>query len=166
MISIFQKLRKSAVAATGKRNFEPTLPVEQHSLISNVMWDWPEGEPVRVDVALARFPQLQDSPRAIVELAIAEFEERKNAGESLNASDFAERFPGVRSQLLDSLVFERALQEMTGWFKSVLVPKEDNIKWPAVGDQIAGFKLVEPLGRGGFSRVFVASEIRSNAMVG
>jgi serine/threonine protein kinase len=159
MISIFQKLRKSAVAATGKRNFEPTLPVEQHSLISNVMWDWPEGEPVRVDVALARFPQLQDSPRAIVELAIAEFEERKNAGESLNASDFAERFPGVRSQLLDSLVFERALQEMTGWFKSVLVPKEDNIKWPAVGDQIAGFKLVEPLGRGGFSRVFVASEL-------
>lgn len=159
MISFLQKFRKSVAAATGKRNFEPTLPVEQHSLISDVMWDWPEGEPIRVDVALAQFPQLQDSPRDIVELAIAEFEGRKNAGESLTASDFAERFPDVRSQLLDSLVFERALQEMTGWFQSVLAPKEDNVKWPAVGEQIAGFKLVEPLGRGGFSRVFVASEL-------
>lgn len=159
MISFLQKFRKSVAASTGKQNFEPTLPVEQHSLISNVMWDWPEGEPIRVDVALARFPQLHDSPRAIVELAIAEFEGRKSAGESLAASDFAERFPDVRSQLLDSLVFERALQEMTGWFQRVLAPKEDNVKWPAVGEQIAGFKLVEPLGRGGFSRVFVASEL-------
>lgn len=159
MISFLQKLRKSVAASTGKRNFEPTLPVEQHSLISDVMWDWPEDEPVRVDVAVARFPQLLDSPRAIVELAIAEFEGRRSAGENLAASDFAERFPAVRSQLLDSLVFERALQEMTGWFQSVLAPKEDNVKWPAVGEQIAGFKLVEPLGRGGFSRVFVASEL-------
>jgi serine/threonine protein kinase len=159
MISFLQKFRKSVAASTGKRNFEPTLPVEQHSLISNVLWDWPEDEPVRVDVAVARFPLLLDSPRAIVELAIAEFEGRQDAGESLSASDFAERFPEVRSQLLDSLVFERALQEMTGWFQSVLAPKEDNVKWPAVGDQIAGFKLVEPLGRGGFSRVFVASEL-------
>jgi hypothetical protein len=92
-------------------------------------------------------------------LAIAEFEERQSAGEELSATDFAERFPDVRSQLLDSLVFEKALQEMTGWFQSVLAPKTDDVQWPAVGDQIAGFKLVEPLGSGGFSRVFVAQEL-------
>lgn len=159
MISFLQKLRKSVAASTGRRNFEETLPAEEPSLISKVIWDWPEGEPVRVDVALARFPQLRDTPRGIVELAIAEFEERQSAGEELSATDFAERFPEVRSQLLDSLVFEKALQEMTGWFQSVLAPKTDDVQWPAVGDQIAGFKLIEPLGSGGFSKVFVAQEL-------
>jgi tRNA A-37 threonylcarbamoyl transferase component Bud32 len=159
MIRFLQKLRKSVAAATGRRNFEETLPAEEHSLISKVIWDWPEGEPVRVDVALARYPQLLDTPRGIVEVAIAEFEERKSAGEELSATDFAERFPEVRSQLLDSLVFEKALQEMTCWFQRVLAPKADDVQWPAVGDQVAGFKLVEPLGSGGFSRVFVAQEL-------
>ena len=159
MIRFLQKLRKSVAAATGRRNFEETLPAEEYSLISKVIWDWPEGEPVRVDVALARYPQLLDTPRGIVEVAIAEFEERKSAGEELSATDFAERFPEVRSQLLDSLVFEKALQEMTCWFQRVLAPKADDVQWPAVGDQVAGFKLVEPLGSGGFSRVFVAQEL-------
>jgi hypothetical protein len=67
MISFLQKLRKSDAASTDKRNLEQTLPAEQHSLISKVIWDWPEGEPVRVDVALARYPQLLDMPRGIVE---------------------------------------------------------------------------------------------------
>ena len=159
MISFLQKFRKSVAASTDKANFAPTLPAENHSLISKVIWDWPEGEPVRVNAALERFPQLLETPRAIVELAIEEFNERRDAGEKLSATEFADRFPDVRSQLLDSLVFEKALQEMTGWFQSVLAPKEDNVQWPAVGDQIAGFKLVEPLGRGGFSRVFVAKEL-------
>jgi hypothetical protein len=147
MISFLQKLRKSVVAATGKRNFEQTLSAEQHSLVSRVIWEWPEGEPVRVEAALARFPQLLETPRAIVELAIEEFNERRDAGEELSATEFADRFPEVRSQLLDSLVFEKALREMTGWFQNVLAPKEDGIQWPAVGDQIAGFELIEPLGR-------------------
>lgn len=159
MISFLHKFRKSVAASTGKQNFEPTVPAEERSLVSKVIWDWPEGEPVRVDAALEQFPQLLEAPRAIVELAIEEFNERRNAGEELSATEFAERFPDVRSQLLDSLVFEKALQEMTGWFQSVLTPKEDNVKWPSVGDQVAGFKLVEPLGRGGFSRVFVAREL-------
>ncbi|MFT4555584.1 MAG: serine/threonine protein kinase [Planctomycetaceae bacterium] len=159
MISFLQKFRKSVAASTGKRNFEQTVPAEERSLVSKVIWDWPEGEPVRVDAALEQFPQLLETPRAIVELAIEEFNERRSAGEQLSATEFAGRFPDVQSQLLDSLVFEKALQEMTGWFQSVLAPKEDNVQWPSVGDQIAGFKLVEPLGRGGFSRVFVAREL-------
>ena len=159
MISFLQKFRKSVAVSTGKQNFEQTVPAEEHSLVSKVIWDWPEGEPVRVDAALEQFPQLLEAPRAIVELAIEEFNERRNAGGKLSATEFAERFPDVRSQLLDSLVFEKALQEMTGWFQSVLTPKEDNVQWPSVGDQVAGFKLVEPLGRGGFSRVFVAREL-------
>ena len=48
---------------------------------------------------------------------------------------------------------------MTCWFQSVLAPAKDDVQWPAVGEQVAGFKLVEPLGRGGFSRVFVAEEL-------
>ena len=159
MISFLQKLRKSAAVSTDRRIVDETQPAEEHSLVSKVIWDWPEGEPVRVDVALERFPQLLDSPRAIVELAIEEFNERRDAGEQLSATDFAERFPEVRSQLLDSLVFEKALKEMTGWFQSVLAPKDDSIQWPEVGDQVAGFQLVEPLGSGGFSRVFVAREL-------
>jgi hypothetical protein len=62
MISFLQRFRKSVAASTGKRNFEQTLPAEERSLISKVIWDWPEGEPVRVDAALERFPQLLEPP--------------------------------------------------------------------------------------------------------
>jgi len=159
VISFIQKFRKSVAAPTDIPNLDQTVPAEERSLVSRVIWDWPEGEPVRVNVALERFPQLLDIPRAIIELAIEEFNERRDAGERLSAADFAEGFPEVRSQLLDSLVFEKALREMTGWFQNVLAPGIDEINWPEVGDQIAGFQLVEPLGRGGFSRVFVAREL-------
>ena len=159
MISFLQKFRRTAAVPTGKQSFEPTEEVVQRSLVSKVVCEWPEDEPVRVEVALERFPQLRDSSRAIIELAIKEFNERRAAGENLSEADFAKRFPAVHSQLLDSLVFEKALMEMTGWFKSVLAAKDDDIIWPKVGDQIAGFRLVEPLGSGGFSRVFVAREL-------
>lgn len=169
MISFLQKLRKSVAATTRLRNVESTRPVTEsppvdgHSLVSKVIWDWPEGEPVRVDVALQRHPELKASPRAVVELAIEEFNQRREAGEQLSATDFAERFPEVRSQLLDSLVidneFQSALQEMSRWLQGVLTPRQDKADWPEVGDQLAGFELIESLGQGGFSRVFVAREI-------
>lgn len=159
MISFLQKLRRTAAVPTGKQSFDPTEQVAQRSLVSKVFCEWPEDEPVRVEVALERFPQLRDSSRAIIELAIKEFNERRAAGENLSEADFAKRFPEIRSQLLDSLVFEKALMEMTGWFHSILAAKDDNTNWPKVGDQIAGFQLVEPLGSGGFSRVFVAREL-------
>lgn len=162
MISFFQKLRSSVAASTGLRQAESTRPAEEHSLVSRVIWDWPKGEPVRVDVALERYPQLKESPRAVVELAIEEFNERRNAGEVLSATAFAARFPDVRSQLLDSLVidneFQSALQEMSRWLQSVLTPGQIAADWPEVGDEVAGFELVESLGQGGFSRVFVARE--------
>ncbi|MDA1164484.1 MAG: protein kinase [Planctomycetota bacterium] len=159
MISFLQRFRRTEAASTDKRNCAQTMRAEERSLISKVIWEWPEGQPVRVERAVADFPELRNSPRALVELAIEEFNDRREEGEDISASDFAERFPEIRSQLLDSLVFEKALKEMSGWFQSVLSPRDDTMNWPAVGDQIAGFLLVEPLGRGGFSRVFVAREL-------
>lgn len=159
MISLIQKFRQTAAILTGKQNSEPTQPAIEPSLVSKVFDDWPEDEPIRVEIALERFPQLRDSSRAVIELAIKEFKERRSSGEEVSEVDFADRFPGVRSQLLDSLVFEKTLMEMTGWFQSVLAVKDENIVWPKVGDQIAGFQLVEALGSGGFSRVFVAREL-------
>lgn len=159
MISFLQLFQRTAQALTSRRDQESTRPVVEQSLISDVIWDWPKNEPIRVDIALKRFPELRGSPRALIDLAIEEFNDRCETGENLSATEFAGRFPGIQSQLLDSLVFEKGLRKWTGWFQKVLELRDDDINWPGVGDQVAGFELVEALGRGGFSRVFVAKEL-------
>ena len=62
MISFLQLFRQTAQALTSKRDQESTRPAAKRpsvkqSLISDVIWDWPKSEPIRVDVALERFPQ-------------------------------------------------------------------------------------------------------------
>jgi len=163
MIGLLKRIGQAAVDSTKKLRSARTLPDVAQSLVSQVIWDWPDGTPFRVDRVdrvLELHPELADSERAMIDLAVEEFTDRRDSGEDASATLFARQFPRVHSELLDSLLFEHALEDMSDWFQDVLeAPSTDNIEWPVLGDVIAGLRLVEPLGRGGFSRVFLAEDL-------
>lgn len=160
MIGLLRKLGLASNATTRKPASERTVPEIAQSVVSKVIWDWPDSKPFRVEAVLKSHPQLADSARAMIDLAVEEYADRRDAGEELSPTLFAKRFPHVQTELLDSLLFENAIEEMTDWFRGVLEPPADEeIHWPETGEEVAGLRLVEPLGRGGFSRVFLAEDL-------
>jgi serine/threonine protein kinase/Tfp pilus assembly protein PilF len=113
------------------------------------------GERVRVEDYLTDHPEL--SSEAVVALAYEEFCLREEAGETPAADEFIERLPEHTEGL-------RRVFEIHGLVGSgtATVPHEDpgpgSSILPEVGQTIAGFHLVEELGRGTFARVFLAHE--------
>lgn len=128
------------------------------SQVDAVILDWPEDEPFRVAKAFEKYPELIDNPRAIIEFAVEEFADRRDRGEAVSATDFARRFPGIQTDLLDSLVVDQGLADHSDWIQDFLSRKPDQYGWPAVGDTVAGYRLLESLGSGGFSRVYLADD--------
>lgn len=133
----------------------------RHSISSGVIWDWPQDEPIRVDRALALYPELAESNHAMLDIAIEEFADRRHTPDELTATLFADQFPEFRTALMDALVVEQFLSEHPEWFDDILSTNHspDNIDWPVVGEKIAGFRLIDNLGSGGFSRVFLAEDL-------
>lgn len=131
---------------------------QTRSVVSEIIEQWPANVPLRVADVLALRPEIAHSRRDLIELAIAEFMSRKEDGASLSARQFAAGFPEIESALLDSLDFEGELENITGLFAHILKRQATPTQWPEPGQEIAGFRLLESLGRGGFSRVFLAED--------
>lgn len=142
----------------GRNDTVQQLAPKTQSPISRVIWDWPTDEPFRVEKALAENPELADDPRAIIEFAVEEFADRRDAGEEVSATTYARQFPGVQTQLFDSLIVDQGFRNNSDWVQDILSRKPDQFDWPAVGETIEGYKLLEPLGSGGFSRVYLADD--------
>jgi len=142
----------------GRGDTEEQYAAQTQSQVSKVIWDWPQDEPFRVEKALENHPELRDDPRAVIEFAVEEFADRRDCGESVSATTFARQFPGVQTDLLDSLVVDQGFRDNSDWIQDILSRKPDQDAWPAVGETVAGYKLLEPLGSGGFSRVYLADD--------
>ena len=118
----------------------------------NLRWD--EGEPVRVEEYRDRFPGLDAD--TLVALCYEEFCRREEDGEAPFPTEYDERFPGLSDRL--RRVFD--IHELVGNAAStdLHTPEVDPTPFPEAGQTIAGFHLVEELGRGSFARVFLAKE--------
>lgn len=128
------------------------------SQVTQVILDWPQSVPFRVEKVLERYPELRDDPRAIIEFAVEEFADRRARLGAVSATAFVRRFPEIQTDLLDALVVDQEFHENSDWIQDILSRKPDQYAWPAVGETVAGYKLLEPLGSGGFSRVYLADD--------
>ncbi len=113
-----------------------------------------ESGPFRAREILAGDEALRENESAVIDLAYEEYCRRTADGEQIDRSEFAAEFPEVQ----DSLARLLALHTLLGH------PSRDwgsqrTFDWPIVGEQACGFDLVEELGRGAFSRVFLAREL-------
>jgi eukaryotic-like serine/threonine-protein kinase len=118
----------------------------------NLRWD--EGEAVRVEEYRERFPNLD--VEALVALCYEEFCRREEDGQAPFPAEYDERFPDLSDRL--RRVFD--IHEIIGNATSTAlhIPGPEPTPFPEVRQTIAGFHLVEELGRGSFARVFLAQE--------
>jgi len=99
---------------------------------------------------LADRPEYADRRSIVIDVAYEEYCRRKDAGESIDNQAFAGRFPDIERSLLCLLDVDEYIANEPDSLLANL--------WPKVGSEILGFLLVEEIGRGGFSRVFLARQ--------
>lgn len=126
---------------------------EAQTLASAIIARTDPAESFDAAAVLAEHPGLAKYRSVVVDLAYEEFCRRIDAGEPADAQAFARRFPAVASSLRKVLEVHQYIQQHPDAFASPAAPV-----WPEAGEDVPGFTLVREIGRGGFSRVFLARE--------
>lgn len=101
---------------------------------------------------LGRDPELAGVKSIVVDLALEEFMIRRQRGERIDPDEFCDRFPQHQASLRQILSAELFLEQ------NLEALDLGEPAWPAAGDTLGTFGLVRQLGRGGFSRAFLARD--------
>ncbi|HEY2413918.1 MAG TPA: protein kinase [Pirellulaceae bacterium] len=127
-------------------------PTDLQTLVRDKIDAWHAGQKPDASRLLAEYPALRNAKSLVLDLALAEYEARTAAGDEITKSDFCDRFPAYRQSLSRLLEVYEFLDQCPQFAVN------DATRWPAPGDEFLGFEIVEPLGRGGMARVFLARQ--------
>ncbi len=89
---------------------------------------------------------------SLLDWAYKEYARRREAGEAVDRNSFCRAFPTIENQLQELISVHRIVHEDPHAFDA------PTIVWPVPGETFLGFRLERELGRGSFSRVFLATE--------
>ena len=101
-----------------------------------------------------RFPELDSE--SLVALLYEEFSLREEAGESPELAEYRARFPDIADSFQEVIEIHQ-LFGRAGSFDAH-ANGQNGARFPEAGQTIAGYRLVEELGRGAFARVYRAEE--------
>lgn len=132
---------------------EFALAAEARKLYADVLSDLPKNSAFDTSGLLRSHPGLRAHKSVVVDLAFEEFTRRLELGEDLTPTEFASRFPTIQKSLIQLLEVNRFLFD-----NSLLPPSLADTVWPEAGESFLNFQLVTEIGRGSFSRVFLARE--------
>jgi serine/threonine protein kinase/predicted Zn-dependent protease len=166
VVRLVQQFESAWRAARGTRpdplEFLPARPGERPgALLALLRTDLAlrreAGESVRVEWYQCHYPVLDDE--ALVALIYEEYCLREEAGEIPDPVDYEARFPAIADRLREIIEIHGFVAECPS---TAPHPPEPDADWafPESGQTLAGFRLVEELGRGSFARVFRAEELR------
>lgn len=116
---------------------------------------WEIGQPVAIEYYLERYAELDGE--SLVALLYEEYCLREEAGESPEAAEYDRRFPAVAASFREILDIHGLIGRNPG-SASVRGTGRPGVPLPEAGQTMAGFRLMEELGRGAFARVFRAEE--------
>jgi serine/threonine protein kinase len=119
--------------------------------VSDVISQWRKDHRPDARGFLDQNPEVKAAQSLVVDLAYEEFCLRVEDGEQLDTEKFCGRFPTIQYSLARMLDVHRALNG-----QALGIATET--AWPEPGQRWLDWELIEPLGRGAFSRVFVAQE--------
>lgn len=122
---------------------------------------WQNGCIKSLDEYRVEFPELLQDAEALGQLAFEEFRARRQAGESVTALEYVQRlgvdtesWPRVATYPQAAATAERSVGHSSG--AELGASGEDG--FPEVGSELHAFHLQSELGRGAFSRVYLARQ--------
>lgn len=122
-------------------------------ICADVIKEWPDDSAFDTSSVLKSHPELRSHKSVVVDLAFEEYTRRRELGEDLTPTEFASRFPTIQKSLV------KQLQVCDFLFDNSLVPPTlAETVWPEAGSTFLNFNLLTEIGRGSFSRVFLAEE--------
>ncbi len=124
---------------------------DPQAFVSQLIRRIPPNESFSVREILQLHPFLNEHRSCLVDLAYEEFCRLREAGNPISPTEFAGRYGEIEQSLHRVIEFDQILQEHPSFIESV--PDE---QWPATGEQFCDCLLLEQIGRGVLSRVFVA----------
>ena len=120
---------------------------------SEIIECWRRGEEPDAGDVLSKNPSLQDNKSFILDLAYEEYCIRCESGEEISPKSFCDKFPAFRRSLQRLLEVHHYLKP-----SGLDSPSAERPRWPEPGEHLLGFTIMEELGRGAISRVFLARQ--------
>ncbi len=150
------------MSATSRADLGPDVQRQLQQALDDQNHEWGRGDRVLVESYLARYPALQAESEAILDLIYHEFLLRQDHGEAPQADEFCERFPSLAEPLLLQLGIDAAIQSTMG--TSDDPDRSRSLVSESIGS-IAGFDIIDVLGRGGMGIVFKARDLSLRRVV-
>lgn len=164
---------EAAFAADVDADFAVFIPPSEHPLRLPVLEElvridlehhWLRGEPRWLEHYFRRFPELIETSAVVRTLAFEEHRLRRQAGQSVQAAEYRERFGidpsrDINDDLPDSNVSAGTPRPKLDRFAQLIAAL------PRVGDVFLGHRLDAELGKGAFGQVFLATTTRGGRRV-
>ncbi|MCI0378036.1 MAG: protein kinase [Gemmataceae bacterium] len=112
-----------------------------------------KATPTTLKTNLAKSVRVRRGHSSLVDEAYNAFCKLRDEGVPINAKQFCDRFPTVKSSLVRLIEAHRFLED-----HSELIEEQSPVSWPVPGETIGGFLLLDELGQGAFARVFRAEQ--------
>jgi serine/threonine protein kinase/Tfp pilus assembly protein PilF len=123
-------------------------------LRSDLVLHWKAGQRRPLEWYRDGYPELDDE--SLVALIYEEYCLREEAGEAPEPAEYKARFPEVAGSFQEVLEIHELIGRVAA--PAARGAGQDGARLPEAGQMIAGFRLVEELGRGAFARVYLAEE--------
>ncbi len=141
-------------AATTVVEPSPTGEADCRRLAQQIIASWKKnGAEVDATVALKQYPDLGRYKSVVLDLAYEEYCLRTERGEAVSSSRFCQRFPDYQRSVLEQIKVAHLLSANGDFLENLATAI-----WPQPGDIVAGYEIVDELGRGAFARVYLATE--------
>ncbi|MCA9062736.1 MAG: protein kinase [Planctomycetaceae bacterium] len=126
---------------------------DPHALVSWIIRTHPQEQRFCATDVLRQYPELSANRDCVIDLAYEEYCWRQSHGEPIAPSQFAAQYGSIQESLHRVLEFDLAIRE-----HPELAQAASDAEFPEPGDRVGQFVLVEQIGRGLLSRVFVARD--------